>query len=132
MGGGGNDTLLGSTGMTPSLVISGMTFSALSKHPSPQTGSHYGFCQCSGNNDTFQMENAVFTKLGAGAAHPLDPEFFRSNTTGLAQDANDHVIYNRSTGALYYDSNGKAAGGSVQIATLTNRTALTAADFTVI
>jgi Ca2+-binding RTX toxin-like protein len=85
-----------------------------------------------GNNDGFQLENSIFTTLGLGAAHAFNSAFFWSNTTGLAHDSNDHIIYNKTTGALYYDSNGNAAGGSVQIATLSNHAALTAADFTVI
>jgi Ca2+-binding RTX toxin-like protein len=90
------------------------------------------FANAAGNNDGFQLENSIFTTLGLGAAHALDSAFFWSNTTGLAHDANDHIIYNKTTGALFYDSNGSAAGGSVQIATLSNHGALTAADFTVI
>ena len=42
------------------------------------------------------------------------------------------VIYNRATGALYYDSNGNGAGGMTLVATLTNRPVLAANDFTVI
>ena len=42
--------------------------------------------------DTFQLENAVFTKLGAGV-HALNPAFFRAGVKAL--DANDYIIYNK-------------------------------------
>jgi Ca2+-binding RTX toxin-like protein len=53
-------------------------------------------------------------------------------TTVLALDANDYIVSNRSTGALYYESNGSALGGAVQFATLTNKPTLTASDFVVV
>jgi len=39
---------------------------------------------------------------------------------------------NHATGALFYDSNGNAAGGVTQLATLTNHPVLAANDFVVI
>jgi hypothetical protein len=48
-----------------------------------------------------------------------------------AADGNDHIIYNRDTGALIYDSNGNAAGGAVQFATIGKGLNLTANDFNV-
>ena len=49
-----------------------------------------------------------------------------------AHDADDHIIYNKATGALSYDSNGNLAGGVTQLATLTNKPMLQANDFLVI
>jgi hypothetical protein len=43
-----------------------------------------------------------------------------------------HIIYETDTGKLFYDSNGNAAGGSVQIALLGINLALTSADFVLI
>jgi serralysin len=80
-------------------------------------------------DDTFQLENAIFTRLGAGV-HPLSALFFRAGAAAL--DANDYIVYNKATGALFYDVNGNGAGGAIQFATLTNHATLTAADFYVI
>ena len=67
-----------------------------------------------GNNDSFQLENAIFTKLGAAGA--LNGNFFHLGAA--AADANDFIVYNQATGALFYDINGSGAGGAIQIATL--------------
>jgi Ca2+-binding RTX toxin-like protein len=78
--------------------------------------------------DTFLVDNAVFTKLGGNGA--LKAGFFHLGAA--AADADDHIIYNKTTGALIYDANGNAAGGAVQFATLINKPALQANDFVVI
>jgi Ca2+-binding RTX toxin-like protein len=78
--------------------------------------------------DSFQMENAVFTLLGAPGA--LNPNFFFAGAA--AHDPNDRIVYNKATGIAIYDSNGNAAGGVTQFAVLTNKPTLTAADFIVI
>jgi Ca2+-binding RTX toxin-like protein len=79
--------------------------------------------------DTFQLENAVFTKLGAGV-HALNPAFFRVGAA--AADANDFIVYNQANGLLLYDVNGNAAGGAIAFAVLANRPVLAANDFVVI
>ena len=79
--------------------------------------------------DTIRLENAIFTGLVGG---PLSAAAFVRNTSGLAQDANDRIIYESDTGNLYYDSNGNAAGGSVLIGVLNANLLLTYPDFSVI
>ena len=49
-----------------------------------------------------------------------------------AHDATDRIIYNPATGALIYDSNGDAAGGATQFATLDTGLSLTRADFEIV
>ncbi len=79
-------------------------------------------------DDTIWLENAVFTKLGVAGA--LNAAAFWTGTA--AHDANDRIIYNKATGALYYDADGNGAGAAVQFATLTTKPALAANDFVVI
>jgi len=58
---------------------------------------------------------------------------FRASATGLAADSNDYVLYNTTTGALLYDTDGSGGGTAVQFATLTSKPQnITAADFVVI
>ena len=80
-------------------------------------------------DDTIELENAIFTALGT-ATGTLSAGAFVIGAAAL--DAADRVVYNSGTGALFYDSNGNAAGGSVQIATLTTGLLLTNADFLII
>ena len=51
---------------------------------------------------------------------------------GIRLFENDHVIYNRATGALLYDSDGIGGHAAVQLATLINKPVLAANDFVVI
>jgi len=78
--------------------------------------------------DTFRLQNSVMQALGATGA--LKPGYFFAGTS--AHDADDHIIYDKVTGALFYDSNGNVAGGVTELATLTNRPTLLADDFFVI
>jgi Ca2+-binding RTX toxin-like protein len=80
-------------------------------------------------NDTIELENAFFTKVGA-AGHTLGALFFKA--AAHAADTNDYIVYNRTTGNLYYDANGSAAGQEVLFATLATKPVLTAAEFFII
>jgi Ca2+-binding RTX toxin-like protein len=79
--------------------------------------------------DTFQLENAIFTKLGAGV-HALNAAFFRVGTKAL--DGNDYIVYNKATGLLSYDNDGNGAHAAIGFATLSNHPVLAANDFAVI
>jgi Ca2+-binding RTX toxin-like protein len=78
-------------------------------------------------DDTIHLENAVFSKLVAGA---LPTTQFRVGSAAV--DGNDYIIYNKSTGALLYDADGNGSGASVQFATLTGTPTITSADFLVV
>jgi Ca2+-binding RTX toxin-like protein len=81
--------------------------------------------------DHLQLWNAVFTKLGSLAGiHALTPAYFHIGAA--AADANDYLVYNQTSGILYYDPNGNVAGGAIPIAAFSNHTVLSAADFAVI
>ena len=75
--------------------------------------------------DDILLLQSIFTAIGAS----LTADEFR---IGAAVDANDFILYNSSTGALTYDSNGSTAGGTSQFATLTAGLALTVADFVMV
>ncbi|WP_442583170.1 calcium-binding protein [Mesorhizobium sp. ASY16-5R] len=79
--------------------------------------------------DTVELENAIFTKLTVTGA--LANGNFRANASGVALDANDHIVYETDTGKLFYDADGNGAGAAIQFAVLTGNPAITAADFVV-
>ena len=66
---------------------------------------------------------------GIGSAGPLNPAYFHATAP---HDANDHIIYNRTTAVLDYDANGNGAGGVTHLAVLSGHPVLTAIDFIVI
>ena len=72
------------------------------------------------------LDDAVFTGLSSGA---LGAAAFRTGTS--AQDADDRIIYDQATGALYFDADGNSAGASMQFAWVTAGTSLAASDFQV-
>jgi len=79
--------------------------------------------------DTIRLENAVLTGLVAGV---LTAAAFRANTTGLAGDATDRIIYETDTGNLFFDADGSGAAGPIRFAVLDAGLAVTQADFLVI
>jgi serralysin len=82
------------------------------------------------NVDTIVINNKVFIQVGADGA--LFSDAFVANLSGVAEDAEDRLIYDTDSGNLIYDSNGNAQGGAVRIATLGTGLALDSGDFLVI
>ena len=116
-GGAGNDTLSGLGGNDSFLFNT-----VLNAATNVDTVADFAVV-----NDTVLLENAVFTGLAAGT---LTADAFHIGAA--AADAEDRIIYNSGTGALFFDANGSAAGGVTQFATLATGLALTNADFFVI
>jgi Ca2+-binding RTX toxin-like protein len=80
-------------------------------------------------DDTFQLDDAVFAGIGAAGA-AMNAAAFRLGP--VAGDANDRIVYNKTTGQLFYDADGTGAAAQVLFATVVAGTALTPADFFVI
>ncbi|MDQ0323983.1 Ca2+-binding RTX toxin-like protein [Pararhizobium capsulatum DSM 1112] len=120
IGGGGNDKLTGGAGNDTFLFNS-----AVSATTNVDKISDFNVAA-----DTIRLENAIFIALTALGT--LASGAFASNSTGLAGDSSDRIIYEKDTGELYYDANGSGAGGGIHFATLTGNLSLTNADFFVI
>jgi Ca2+-binding RTX toxin-like protein len=85
--------------------------------------------------DWIYLDNAIFTKLGAGtlsAPVRLGSGTFVSGPDVYAHDANDHILFNTTTGALSYDADGNGAAAPVQFAHVTPGLALVSGDFFVV
>jgi Ca2+-binding RTX toxin-like protein len=83
--------------------------------------------------DTIALDNAAMAALGAeGAFGAGDDRFFFGAGASGGADAEDRVVYDTTSGALYYDADGSGAGGAELIATLQGSPGLTATDITVI
>ncbi|WP_096788053.1 Calx-beta domain-containing protein [Rhodobacter sp. CZR27] len=126
-GGGGNDRMIGGDGAD---VLSGNagrdTFVFDTR---PGGGNVDRITDFNVAADMMLLENEIFRGLSEGA---LRNAAFASNRSGQATDATDRFIYERDTGALWYDADGTGGVGRVQIATLSPGLSLTAADFLVI
>ena len=75
--------------------------------------------------DIIALSNAIFTALG-GTITAAD---FVINATGLAGTADQNIIYNSSTGGLFYDADGLGGANAIQFATLANAPLLALTDF---
>jgi Ca2+-binding RTX toxin-like protein len=81
--------------------------------------------------DFIGLESGVFSALAEGALE--EGAFVSGAGRTTAADAGDRIIYNTTTGALYYDADGLGGAAAIQFATLTGSPdALSAADFSVI
>jgi Ca2+-binding RTX toxin-like protein len=85
-------------------------------------------------SDTIWLDNAAFKGLSRSAteANPVRLKSKAFWVGDAAHDANDHVIYNKTTGALYYDPDGTGAAAQVQFAQLAANLKMTYKEFFVI
>jgi Ca2+-binding RTX toxin-like protein len=73
------------------------------------------------------LDNAIFSNLDAEPGHfVLSTEFYVGTA---ANDADDHIIYDDSTGAIFYDKDGSGAAMQVQFAAVTPGLTLAHDDF---
>jgi Ca2+-binding RTX toxin-like protein len=77
--------------------------------------------------DKIELARAVFTTLHAGEL--ASAAFW---VGAKAHDASDRIIYNPTTGALFYDSDGNGPYAPVHFATLSPHLSLSHADFFVV
>jgi serralysin len=103
-GGIGHDRLLGAAGRD------NFVFSAALVPANSDTIADFTHA-----DDTIKLENGIFKGMGSGA---LQSKYFFAGAH--AHDANDRIIYNKATGALYYDSDGTGAHAQVLFATVAN------------
>ena len=87
----------------------------------------------SARDDSVFLENKIFTKLGSGTASK--PKKFKADMFvegKKAKDAEDRIVYDKKTGALYYDPDGTGSKAQVKIATIAIKVKLTYQEFFVI
>ena len=129
-GGDGNDTLKGLGGndtLTGGLGADHFVFNTtLNASTNKDTITDF----VSGT-DKIDLSKTIMTGLGASVA-PLSSDQFWSNTTGLAHDGTDRIIYNTTTGALYYDADGTGSAAAIQIAIIGSHPTVAYTDFSVV
>lgn len=120
-GGLGNDMLTGGLGNDKFLFGTTLSINNIDRIND--------FANLVGNDDTIALDDAIFTGVtGAG----LVAGGFVANTTGLAGDADDRIIYQMNTGKLFYDADGLGGDEGTQFALVIGHPTLTASDFLVV
>ena len=105
-GGLGNDSLIGGAGND--VFIFDTTANA-SKNKDTITDFISG-------TDHIQFNKAIFTGLGSSMGNLTEIQFYSGAGVTKAHDTDDRIIYNSTTGALYYDADGSGKGVAVQVA----------------
>jgi Ca2+-binding RTX toxin-like protein len=128
-GAGGNDTLIGRQGNDTLTGNAGHdTFlfnTVLNASTNVDTISDF-----SSPADVIRLDHDIFTQISTGE---LALGAFHSGPgTNVAFNANDRIIYNSTTGNLYYDPDGTGAAAATLFASLSNTPTITAADFFII
>jgi Ca2+-binding RTX toxin-like protein len=83
----------------------------------------------SGNWDDVRLDANAFADLGAtGRFAAGDARFFAGAGATAAHDASDRVVYNTTTGQLFYDHDGSGGDAAQLVATLQGAPAIAATD----
>ncbi|MGF9758477.1 calcium-binding protein [Microvirga sp. 0TCS3.31] len=131
-GGAGNDKIYGGLGNDMLYGQTGKDTFVFNTRPS-KTANVDKIYDFRYQDDSFQLDNRYFTKLGSGTESR--PKKFNSDmfVTGTkAKDREDRIVYDKKTGNLYYDQDGTGSKAQVKIATIVNKTTLKFDDFFVI
>jgi serralysin len=131
VGGAGRDRLAGGSGCD--ILTGGSEQDVFVFDVRPVRSNRDRISDFSVRDDTIWLDNAVFATVSK--SHDATPGSLRKSFFAIgskAKDSNDHVIYDRKAGILFYDSDGTGPDAAVQIATLTKKLKLTAADFLIV
>ncbi|MBA1158282.1 calcium-binding protein [Microvirga mediterraneensis] len=120
-GGAGNDQLTGGAGKDAFLFTT-----TLSK-----TGNVDKILDFQVVDDSIWLDNAIFKGLGKSGtiSHPAKLKADAFFIGSRAHDASDRIIYNKTTGDLFYDPDGTGRAPQIKFAELTKGLKMTTADF---
>jgi serralysin len=120
-GGAGNDTLTGGLG-NDSFIF----------NQTPGAANADQITDFTSGTDKIRLDGSVMTQIGASGNFAAgDARFFAAAGATGGHDADDRVVFNTTTGQLFYDADGNGAGSAQLIATLQSGAALAATDIAV-
>jgi Ca2+-binding RTX toxin-like protein len=138
-GGAGNDTMSGNNGVDRVAGGagndrvsggSGQDFFVFAESGAANADTVTDFAS---NWDHLQFDSAGFAALGAdGRFAAGDDRFHAAAGANGGADAEDRVVYNTSTGQLWYDADGSGGGAAQLVATLQAGATLAATDITIV
>jgi serralysin len=126
----GNDTLAGAAGVDTLWGGAGADQFIFAENGNANADLLYDFTS---GSDKVVADNSAMAALGAEGNFATGDSRFRAGagiTTG--QDGDDRLIYNTSTGSLYYDADGSGSGGSLLVVTLQGNLTFAASDITIV
>ncbi|MFN4017878.1 MAG: beta strand repeat-containing protein, partial [Reyranella sp.] len=127
VGGGGDDVLVGGLGndiLTGGAGKDQFLFN-FSPNPSSNLDSITDFNVV---DDTIVLENGVFQAFATAGAIASSAFHIGAAASGI----NHRLVYDSTTGDLFYDDNGSASGGALQIAKMSAGLSLTHNDFLIV
>lgn len=132
IGGSGNDRLFGGNDND---VLSGGSGSDSFVFDSAAGTTHFDtISDFTSGSDRLLLDDDIYSRLGTTGTSTgtalTSSAVFQLGTA--ANDAGDRLIYNKSTGVLYYDADGSGAAAQLAIVTLGGGTSLTASDIWVL
>lgn len=139
-GGAGNDTLDGGSGLDKLFGGTGNDWLSGGAGADQMTGGtgadRFIFTSSSGPSDTIfdfshaQVDKIALTSSAFGGLTSLTAGVnFIANGAPGSPSAQPTILYNTTSGALSFDSNGSGAGGVIQFALLSGHPALVTSDF---
>ncbi|MBI2993489.1 MAG: matrixin family metalloprotease [Gammaproteobacteria bacterium] len=69
-------------------------------------------------DDVIRLDDDIFTAIGLAPNTVLTAAKYKENATGVATDSSDRIVYNTTTGALFYDADGNGPGVAVRFAVI--------------
>jgi Ca2+-binding RTX toxin-like protein len=78
-------------------------------------------------DDTISLSRKIFKKIGK-PGELKEAAFYAGKK---AHDKDDRIIYDKKTGSLYYDADGKGGAAQIKFAILHNKVAITHDDFAI-
>ena len=122
IGGVGNDTLSGGDGRDTLIGGAGQDNFLFDTAPNSQTNTDWLKDFAAGGVDNIELNLSVFTAFTHTGSLTTD-EFYAAAGARSAHDASDRIIYDTTTGTLFYDADGIGGAKAVVFATLGEGTA---------
>jgi Ca2+-binding RTX toxin-like protein len=127
---GGNDTLVGAGGVD---TLWGGTGADTFVFREAGTANGDSIGDWASGSDKLHLDDSAFAAIGAAGNFAAgDGRFWAAAGATAGHDANDRVVYNTSTGSLYYDADGSGSGAAQLIATVQSGATVAATDIVVI
>lgn len=132
LGGAGNDTLRGGAG-NDKLYGGGGSDSFVFDSKTGGSTNVDRIHDFNATYDSIRLDNKIFTELGTGSASR--PKMVKADMfarASKAQDREDRILYDKTSGALSYDPDGTGSAAAVKIAILGKNLKIGHQDFFVV